>query len=502
MDNKNTSASIKKKNWFRASICIVISIILLMSFSKLYPISKAKEGTSIEEFTHYLDNRISDIMRGYEISGANVALIKGGKTIWIKSYGYADVGTKRKMTSDTYLRLESISKSVTAWGVMKLVEQGKIELDSPVKKYLKSWNFPTTEFSEDKITVKQLLSHSAGLPLGDFTKRYAPTQDIPSLRDSLSAEAVLEREPGVSFSYSNMGYNILELMIEEVTNTDFSKYMESEILIPLKMNNSSYKWSDEYEPIPFGYDLNGNAVPVYIYPEKGSGGLFATIEDVATFVEAGMSNIEKDYNLIEPESINKLYSPMVEKLGIYSYVFDSYGLGYYIENLTNGNRAVAHGGQGAGWMTHFHLVPDSGDGIVILTNSQRSWPFIAYLLSDWAKWCGFSHVVMSRIIYGLYTLWTLILTIWIILLLQIWKFIEEVTLYKRKLMLIKKHYLFAQIVQISLSVALLAGLYWCTKQDYLFISSVFPIASKWLGITIFIFAIIMILFAFFPKREF
>lgn len=502
MNIKKTCRSVSNKLWFRISTTMIISIVLVMSFSKLYPITEAEEGTSLETFSIYLNERIPNIMEAYDIPGANIALVKGGKTIWTKAYGYADLEAGRKMTTDTYLRLESISKSVTSWGIMKLVEQGKIELDSPVKQYIKSWSFPESEFSEEEITVRQLLSHSAGFPLGDFTKRYLPTLTIPSLKECLSAEAILVREPGASFSYSNIGFNLLELLIEEVTGRDFSEYMEREILIPLGMNNTSYTWSEEFNPaVPFGYDLTGEAVPVYIYPEKGSGGLFATVEDVAIFVAAGTKGFGQNHEVLEPQSINLLYTPMAEKLGIYNYVFDSYGLGYYIENLSNGNRAVSHGGQGAGWMTHIHFVPETGDGIVILTNSQRSWPFIAYILSDWAEWSGSFSVGMSRIIWAIYVLWAVIGLIWFVLLWRVCRLVEELKSEKRKFTLLDKNSRLVRIVQIILSVFLMAGLLWCISQDYLFISSVFPIASGWLGMSIFVFATVLLLSALFPRKE-
>lgn len=498
MNIKNESKMFINKLWFKIPTTIIISIIVVMFFSTLFPITKAEKGVTLEKFTFYLDERIPEIMEAYDIPGASIALVEGGETIWTKAYGYADLETGRKMTTDTLLRVESISKSVTAWGVMKLVEQGKIELNRPVNQYIKSWKFPKSEFEEEEITVKHLLSHTSGLPLGDFTKRYSPTKEIPSLKDSLSMEAILEQKPGISFSYSNVGFNLLELLIEELTACDFSEYMKREILIPLRMNNSSYTWSEDFNPaVPFGYDLTGEAVPVYVYPEKGSGGLFATVEDVALFVAAGMPSSSQNHKVLSTQSINMLYNPTAEKLGIYNYVFHSYGLGYYIENLLNGKQAVSHGGQGAGWMTHFHSVPETGDGIVILTNSQRSWPFIAYILSDWAVWSGISPIGMSRIIWGLYALWTLIALIWLILLWQVWGLVEEFTSKKGRFKPLSKDLHFSRIVQSALAIVLIAVLLWSTNQDYLFVSSVFPIASSWLGISIFIFAAVLLLSALF-----
>lgn len=224
---------------------------------------------------------------------------------------------------------------------------------------------------------------------------------MPSLKEKLTQEVVPVMEPGIAFSYSNTGYNLLELLIEEVNGQDFSEYMRMEVFQPLAMKGASFNWDSTMLPAPpTGYDLNGNPVPVYIYPEKASGGLFATAEDIAMFAMAGMG----DNPVLSTESIELLYTPVEDKIGVYGLVFDAYGLGHYIEKLPNGMLSVSHGGQGSGIMTHFQAVPETGDAIVILTNSQRSWPFIASLLSDWAQWRGFPSVGMGKIIWGRYAL--------------------------------------------------------------------------------------------------
>ena len=90
--------------------------------------------------------------------------------------------------------------------------------------------------------------------------------------------------------------------------------------------------------VPVGYDLKGNPIPVYVYSEKASGGLFANVNDIVAFVIAGMTDFSQTDEVLTPQSIKTLYTPMVEGLGIFGQVFDSYGFGYYTENLPNGNK--------------------------------------------------------------------------------------------------------------------------------------------------------------------
>ncbi len=129
-----------------------------------------------------------------------------------------------------------------------MVNEGKLELDQPVIDYLKGWKIPKSRYNEKDITIRQLLTHTSGLPLGDVFERYSPNEPIPSLRDNLTKDAVLFQKPGTSFAYSNIGYNLLELLIEEVTDQNFAEYMQEEIFTPLDMEHSSFDWSMRLTP--------------------------------------------------------------------------------------------------------------------------------------------------------------------------------------------------------------------------------------------------------------
>lgn len=405
------------------------------------------------------------------------------------------------MTTDTYCRVESISKPVTAWGVMKLVESGKLDLDQPVASYLKNWSFPASPFSTDQITVRQLLSHSAGIQLGTIGVRYDPRGTVPTLEEALTKDALLFQEPGKDFSYSNTGFNVLELLIEEITGRDFATYMEEEILLPLGMEHASFNWRENFDPpIPNGYDLHGTPIRPYIYPDKAAGGLFARIADIATFVRAEMPDFsETGQQVLSGENIRMLYQPVVERPGVYTLAFDAYGLGHFIEYLPDGKKAISHGGQGSGWMTHFHAVPETGDAIIIFTNSQRSWPFFAYILNDWAAWNGFGSIGMGKIAFGNQIMWILISLLLFFALWQGWNIVAGVLNSSRKLAPFARPGILWRSVAMLLSLALLAVLLWAVNQKYLFIAAVFPVSAGWLGVALFLVAIVLLFNALLPK---
>ena len=471
--------------WFILT-SIIISLLVMPLSGSLQMGRNMRADAPLDEFEAHMDERIPTMMKLYGIPGCNIALVKDGEIAWTEGYGYADVKSGRALTTDTPMSVQSITKSVTAWGVMRLRERGLIDLDTPVSQYLKSWQFPLSDYPAEKITVRQLLSHTSGMPLGDFTNTYSPGEDIPSNGDVMTREAVLMRKPGTEFSYSNTGYNILEIIIEDVTGKSFPEYIRTEVLLPLGMESAAFDIDEEVTPYPpTGYNLREEPVPVYLYPSKASGGLFATAHDIARFAAAGM----QENSVLSVESISRMYQPECHKVGIYGLIFEAYGFGHYIEKLPNVALSVSHGGQGNGIMTHMQAVPETGDAIVILTNSQRSWPFIAYILSDWAQWRGFPSVGMGRIIWGHYGLCVVIGMLISASLLVIWRLVS--TFYQQKRTGFK-------LLRVSAAFILLGVLILCACQRYLFITSVFPVLSVWLGGTAFVFSIVLLLSVVLP----
>lgn len=486
------------KPWFRLGISAIVTLVLVAFGATVFQERGVEPGAPPEQFAAYLDRRIPSLMDDYDIPGVIFALVDSGKPVRMDAYGYADLEADRKMTVDTICRVESISKSLTAWGVMKLVEQGRIDLDTPVQEYIASWEFPKTRYSVESVTPGLLLSGSAGLPLGTIGVHYPPTaQDIPTLKERLSEEAVLLQEPGSRFFYSNAGYYLLELLIEEVTGRDFAEYMEEEVLLPLEMTHSSFTWRESFDPpVPNGYDGKGNPIPVYVYPAKASGGLFSTVEDVALFAIAGMTGFsDRGQRVLNTKSIETIYTPQIELSGYYRIVFDTYGLGHFIETLPNGMKAVSHGGQGSGWMTHFHSVPETGDAIVIFSNSQRSWPFFAYILRDWARWNGFSSVGFAGIIRARTVFWILIAVLFFVVQLQVWRLADGLFSGTRRFAPLSGGRRGLRIVEIVSALGIASALGWIVTREYFFLNSVFPIASGWLWIALLLSAVVLLLSA-------
>lgn len=432
---------------------------------------------SVGSLTEHLDRAIPAMMEADGVPGLSIAVIEDGDLVWSSAYGWADIASRIPMTVQTVNRAESISKPVTAVGVMRLVEEGLVGLDDRLVDHVGRWAFPSGGAAVRDITLRQLLSHTAGVEPGSVGVHYPPESEMPTLDENLTHEFGLVHPPGSMFLYSNVGFNLLELLVEEVTGEDFAVYMEREVLEPLGMESAGFVWSEQPATgVPVGYDLDGAPVPIYVYPEKASGGLFASVEDIALFVTSGQtgSRYQARTSLLEPDSLEEMYAPTVEIRGLFRFAADSYGLGHFSETLSDGREVVWHGGQGHGWMTDFHSIPESGDGLVVMANSQRSWPMIAQILADWSDWMGVEPVEFS--IVARISAWSRVaavaaaaVALWLL-----WRLIARLASGRAALAPLSGRSILARGSSGLLGLVLMALVVWDMSQSYSFFSSILP----------------------------
>lgn len=470
----------RRSVWARAVAVLAIVTIVIVPFVGAEPAAGVDPQAAWPAFVAHLETSIPRRMAAFGVPGVAVALVVDGEPVWTRAYGDADRDDGRPMTVDTYLRTESISKSVTAWGVMRLVELGLVGLDDPVADHLRTWAFPDPSDAGASVTIRQLLANTGGLRHGDIDLRYAPGAERPSLRASLTGQAGFDREPGAGFAYSNVGFNLLEVLIEDVSGQDFSTFMNEQVLAPLGLQRATFDWRADLSPqVPAGHDLAGRPTPPYVYAERASGGLLATVEDVARFVAAGMPTSATASAVLAPSAIAEMHAPQVPVTGYMRAVYQAYGLGHFVETLPNGMRAVSHGGQGYGWMTHFHAVPETGDGIVLLTNSQRSWPLFARVLTDWARWRDFPSVGMGRIRIAEAAMWAVVAALLATALWFGWGVVAGLASGRRRVAPHARSRRASRLALAAGAIAILLALGWAARQAYLFLPSVFPAAWPW-----------------------
>jgi CubicO group peptidase (beta-lactamase class C family) len=332
-----------------------------------------------------LDELVPQLLKENDVPGAAVALVRDGEVAWSAGYGLADRERGVPVTADTVFQVASISKPVTAWGVMRLVESGQLELDAPVEQYLTRWHLPPSSYDAGGVTIRRLLSHTAGLSLGGYPG-ISPDQPLPTLEESLSGknggagDVRITMEPGAQFSYSGGGYTLLQLVIEEVTGESFSEFMQEQVLHPLGMLHSGFEWRTDLRPATaVAYSETGAPVPNYLFTEKAAAGLYTTAPDLARFVAAempGPSGKPAGRGVLTADTLALMFTPVLQGQGE-----TAYGLGHQISTQPDGSKVASHGGVNAGWRAFFAALPEQGEGIVILTNSDKGMAVIEAVVS-------------------------------------------------------------------------------------------------------------------------
>lgn len=336
-----------------------------------------------KEFIKSLNKDIPASLSKNKVPGLAIAIIEKGKIVVKKGYGFSNVVAKKKVTTKDGFNIGSISKMFTAWGVMKLVEEGKISLDAPVSTYLKSWKLPVSKFDNSKVTVRRVLNHSAGLTVHGYSG-YNIKKEVPTLINSLNGtkneneKVTLFVEPGTKWKYSGGGYSILQLLIEDVSGISFEKFMKKNIFKPLKMKNTSFAINKKVvRKSAKAYDEKGKIIPLRLFAAKAAAGLHTTLEDLVLFAQASLSNNK----VLSKNSIKIMTKATKVSKG-------NYGFGYMIMNRFGDFTLTGHGGSNEGWHSGFMLDLKSKSGIIILTNGSNGRRVLFKNLQKWAKWHG------------------------------------------------------------------------------------------------------------------
>lgn len=349
------------------------NLIFLVVFLVPIALSAQEKSKSVEQFVEDIDKKIPQILEDFSIPGAALAIIEKGEIVLQKGYGFADIEKGVKVDLQTGFNVGSISKPVAAWGVMKLVHEGKIDLDSPVEKYLTRWHLPASDFDSDKVTIRRLLSHTAGLSLPSVSAGFS-YDNLPTIEEWLSGEndglgpVEIIREPGTQWEYSGGGFGLLQLIIEEVSEQKFEDFMQSHIIDPLGMTNSSFKIDEKIlAQSASPYDRFGKSTDFELFTVQAAAGFQTTLEDFIRFAFASLPQ-HKDhqkYNSVLPvETVRQMMEPAPNStIGGWKY-----GLGYQSVHMNDSRVFIGHSGSNIGWEASFRIDAATQTGFIILTN--------------------------------------------------------------------------------------------------------------------------------------
>ena len=315
-----------------------------------------------------LDAFVQAQMAQRKIDGLSLAVIQDGR-IDARAYGVTTRGGA-PVTTATLFQAGSISKPVAAMGALRLVEQGALSLDEDVNAKLKSWKVPDNEFTQaQKVTLRRLLSHTAGLTVHGFPG-YDVTERMPTVVQVLdgagnTAPVRVDVLPGSIGRYSGGGYTVMQLLVTDVTGKSFPQYMTEAVLGPTGMNSSTYQQPlppDRASQTACGYYADRSAVSGkwHVYPEMAAAGLWTTATDLARFaIEVQQALAGKSSKVISQAMARQMLT--VEK--------DDYALGLGISGI-GAARTFGHNGRDEGFDALMRAFAESGQGLVVMINAN------------------------------------------------------------------------------------------------------------------------------------
>ncbi|MGH7858038.1 MAG: serine hydrolase domain-containing protein, partial [Candidatus Binatia bacterium] len=334
----------------------------------------------------FFDGVMAAHLAAQRIAGAAVAVVKDGAPYFTKGYGHADVGKRTPVDpSTTLFRAGSATKLVTWTAVMQLVEQGKLDLDADVGRYVPQFDIPPT--FDQPITLRNLMTHTPGLEDAIVSLFARKPEDVAPLAESLQRHMPARVRPpttdftdGMNVSYSNWGAALAGLIVANVSGVDFDEYVEGNVLRPLGMTRSTMR-----EPLPpglaphlsagYGYEEGRHRAGNFEFVSGlgPAGSLTSTASDVARFMIAHLQDGRYgDHRILGEETARYMQA---RRLSPSPYV-DGAGLGFY-ETWINGRRWIGHGGDTVYFHTNLSLLKEENLGIYVAYNSAPVLPFSA-----------------------------------------------------------------------------------------------------------------------------
>jgi len=363
-----------------------ITILLLLTLAALDV--EAQQPPSVKDAIAGLQKDIPDLMAKADIPGMSVALIHEGKVVWEGSYGVINATTQRPVTPATVFEAASLSKCVFAYGVLKLVDEGKLNLDTPLNRYLGN-DYGVTDPRINQVTARRVLSHSSGFP---NWREFDHSQTL-----------LIHFTPGEKWSYSGEGIVYLSKVVEKITGLSLEAFMQSTVLGPLGMTASSYTWQDRFDSLKtYRHDMLGRLTG---RSQKISGELVAVTEEANA--AASLSTNAADYAKfviavlngtgLKKSTRDQMLTPQIRVTDKYPEL--AWGLGVGLETMP-GETWFWHWGDNGDGKAYFIASVSHRDGIVYFANGANGLGIAQEMLKD--AMGGGEHASLKNLSYERY----------------------------------------------------------------------------------------------------
>ncbi|MDJ0938488.1 MAG: serine hydrolase domain-containing protein [Woeseiaceae bacterium] len=309
---------------------------------------------------------IEQRLENYRVPGVAVAILDGGEIVWAKGYGVTLAGSDDAVDADTVFSVGSVSKMINAALILRLVAEGRLDLDKDVNEYLTSWQVPESRYSrQEKVTLRRILSHTAGFTVHGFAD-YEPDEALPTALQTLNGQRPAKNDrvelmfaPGDRMDYSGGGITVSQVLVEDVTGLAYEDAARKYVFEPLGMARSTFAnpLPVEHGNIARAHDDRGRPAGLprgwEAMPELAASGLWTSANDLGAFVIGLL-----DDGFLPPGVLEDMMNREERSW---------YGLGPRL-NGNGPSRVFHHGGANNSYRAWIEGHPDSGAGIVVVTN--------------------------------------------------------------------------------------------------------------------------------------
>lgn len=339
----------------KLSVLLLLVILFIPAFQIPFSV-KAAQPFKTED----IDKFVANYMERNGLPGVSIVVVKDGKAVYERGYGHDSEG--EPLTEKSLMRLASGSKPFTAFSVLQLVDEGKIDLDEHVVNYLPELVMNDSRWKQ--VTVRQLLNHTSGIPNPIIVPPASTLKEgVERIHDWR-----LQSRPGEKYAYSNANYWILAYLVEQISGMEFSQYLKQKVFSPLGMHDSltTVNSGDSVQGLPKGYvTAYGTAIPWTEMEEMnmGAGAVITTASDMGKWLSMHTNGGKNELGtqLLSKELLEVSYSPQPGS--------KKYGLGWSLSSPNVKPARISHSGAVSTYQTQQDIIPSSGYAVAVLLNS-------------------------------------------------------------------------------------------------------------------------------------
>ncbi|MGM0667288.1 MAG: serine hydrolase domain-containing protein [Bacteroidota bacterium] len=361
------------------------TIITILAIQILYSCN-AQDKLNWSQYLEEFNKDFQSELKSSNVAGASYAVFNSNETVWVDNYGFENKESNEKSKASSRYLIGSLTKVFTAVAVMQLYEDGLLDLDAPVTDYIPQFSINQRFPGSEPITVRSILTHHAGLPGDIFLHKFSanPTQFrdvLDYLNNSHTCFPV-----GKIKSYSNLGYALLGILIEEVSGLSYTEYVKDSIINPLEMYNTGFYLSvDNKDDFSLAYDRSGKAVLEYPIFDVPAGGIYSTVEDMVKFGQVFIGN---NGSILRETTIDEMFR--LQNKDIAADLDDRSAICFNFRNKAfDLGRVLEHGGATVYHKAQLYIAPDARLGAVMLSNSPdgvlNSWKLNEQVMVEYLK---------------------------------------------------------------------------------------------------------------------